>query len=119
MTNLIFVVLILIASLTPVYGCNGRSAVLREQVEPEPVGIVTSSPTVVLVEGDVIMGISLPRHGTLCSDVEVRGNPQEWSKPLYTLTEGEVVRLREQSYAGDWVMIAPAEWIPLAAVCDW
>lgn len=73
---------------------------------------------VVAVENDVIVGISLPPYGVLCHDVDVKGSP-EGLNTLYTLRSGETVELREQPKweHRDWVMIAPAEWIPLSALC--
>lgn len=64
---------------------------------------------------------SLPRYGVLCQDTPVYGSPYEGMKVRYTLPEGEVVRLREQSHGTDrsWVMIKPANWIRISVLCDW
>jgi hypothetical protein len=74
----------------------------------------------VRVEDGVVMGNSLPRFGTACGDVAVRGTPSMEFDPLYVLADGSRVRLREQSHGADrsWVMIAPAEWIPIGALCE-
>lgn len=72
----------------------------------------------VVVENDVLVGISLPQYGVLCEDTQV------WNAPagtavLYELNAGQIVELREQPrfHNRDWVMIAPGEWIPLKTVC--
>lgn len=76
--------------------------------------------SVVTVEDGVIMGNTLPRYGVLCEDAGVQGNPHDGFKVYYTIPKGETVRLREQSKpTGEWVMIAPAEWIRLSSLCGW
>lgn len=88
------------------------------------IGYVTPLPdnggSVVTVEGDVIMGNTLPRYGILCEDAEVQGSPHDGFKVHYIIPKGETVRLREQGGDGRaWVMIAPAEWIRLSSVFPW
>jgi len=75
--------------------------------------------SVVTVEGDVITGNNLPRYGVLCEDAEVQNAPYEGFEVIYTLPKGTTVRLREQSQGGtrSWVMIKPAEYIRLTALC--
>ena len=74
--------------------------------------------SVVVVEGGVVMGNTLPRYGVLCEAANVQGNPHDGCKVIYTLPKGERVRLREQGGEGRaWVMIAPANWIRLTALC--
>lgn len=75
--------------------------------------------SVVTIENDVITGNALPRYGTLCEQAEVRSAPYSYGVVLYTLPKGEEVRLREQSHGDDrsWVMIKPARWIKLSALC--
>lgn len=69
-------------------------------------------------EGDVVSPPSLPGYGVLCRATDVMNAP-EGSTVLYTLPSGASVQLREQPRFAfrDWVMIQPAEWIPLAAIC--
>lgn len=97
-------------------------AILFSASSFDPRGVIAPSPiqAVTTTDGDIITGVSLPRFGTLCEEAEVRGGPDAAIyKPLYVLPAGERVRLREQSNpTGEWVMIEPAKWIPLKAVCD-
>lgn len=81
----------------------------------------TPPPTGITLDGDVLTRFSLPPFGTLCDSVAVRGGPDaSIYAPLYFLPAGETVALREQPKRAnrDWVMIAPAEWIPLEALCQ-
>ena len=73
----------------------------------------------VIMEGDVIMGNRLPQYGTICGDAEVRGGPDAGIYGvLYIIPDGTSVRLRDQSSpTGEWVMIEPARWIPITALC--
>ena len=65
-------------------------------------------------------GGQLPRYGMVNAFVEVRGGPRNEAEGLYTLTPGTRVQLRDSSRPdGAWVMIAPAEWMPLEAVCGY
>jgi len=76
--------------------------------------------SIITVEDDVIMGNTLAREGVICGDnVPVYGNPHDGFIPLYLLSTGTIVRLREQSHGADrsWVMIAPAQWIRLSDLC--
>jgi len=76
--------------------------------------------SVIAVEDDVIMGNTLPREGVICDDnVPVYGSPHDGLIPLYLLSTGTIVRLREQSHGADrsWVMIKPAQWIRLSDLC--
>ena len=75
--------------------------------------------SVVSIENEVIVGNTLPRRGTVCSDTNVYGQPADSSAPLYTLKSGDAVQLREQSRGNgrSWVMIAPANWIRLIDLC--
>lgn len=76
---------------------------------------------VVTIENEALTGLSLPPFGTLCQDTPVLGGPDaDIYQPIYTLKAGETVALREQPVFEhrDWVMIAPAEWIPLSALCE-
>lgn len=70
------------------------------------------------VAGDVAAFPSLPAYGVLCQETEVMNAP-EGSTVLYVLPVDTRVQLREQPRFRyrDWVMIRPAEWIPLAAIC--
>ena len=79
----------------------------------------TRGLSVITMEGDVIMGNTLPRYGELCETTTVHGSPADDSKVLYSVVNGTTVRLREQSHGDDrsWVMIAPANWIRLSALC--
>ncbi len=75
--------------------------------------------SVVLVEGDVIMGNVLPRYAVVCEETYVHGNPQG-DYPLYRIQTGSQVRLREMYGPYNepaWVMIKPAEWLPMSALC--
>jgi hypothetical protein len=69
-------------------------------------------------DSDVATIPSLPAYGILCESVNVMNEPRG-SLILSTLPKGETVQLREQPRFTnrDWVMIAPAQWIPLSAVC--
>ena len=73
----------------------------------------------VVMDGDVIMGNKLPEWGTVCGDAEVRGGPDAGIYGvLYIIPDGTSVRLRDQSKpTGEWVMIEPAQWIPITALC--
>lgn len=74
----------------------------------------------IMVENDVLIRVSLPAYGELCESTPVRGGPDaEIYKPLYILPIGNVVQLREQPEITprDWVMIKPARWIQLSAIC--
>lgn len=72
---------------------------------------------IVTVEDDVIMGNTLPYWGEICTDTKVYGDPYGLTEALYSVPSGEKVTLRE--LYGAWVMIAPANWIQLSAVCPW
>ena len=95
---------------------HSRNVTQKANYYNKPVGL-----SVVSVDGDVITGNSLPRFGVLCVDTAVQGNPHDGFDPLYILSKGETVRLREQSHGSDrgWVMIAPAEWIKGNSLCGW
>lgn len=79
-----------------------------------------TSENVITVENETLTGISLPSHGRLCEDVDVKSGPRVDAPTLYTLQAGEVVPLREQPRIEprDWVMIYPHEWIPLSVLCE-
>lgn len=111
-----FAVLVTIAA-TGVHQGKPLSKPAQEQYS---VSVDQFAPAVI-VENDVIMGNTLPAYGTLCEDVGVQGNPHDGFEVLYTLPAGEVVRLREQSRGADrsWVMIKPAHWIKISALCSW
>lgn len=65
-----------------------------------------------------VTGGVLPRTGIICKDTYVYSEPSTNGWMLGRQVIGDVVRLRENSYPdGTWVMIAPAEWIPIEAVC--
>lgn len=70
------------------------------------------------IPSDIAVMPSLPPYGVLCQDTQVMNAP-EGQVVLYDLPEGERVQLREQPrfHHRDWVMIRPAQWIPLAAIC--
>ena len=72
----------------------------------------------VVIESDVAEMPSLPGYGTICTETYVYGSP-EGTQVLYSVSVGDVVQLREQPRFNhrDWVMIKPAQWIPLAAIC--
>ncbi len=93
--------------------------ILLSFITPKNVDTFRNGLSVVTMEGDVIMGNTLPRYGELCEKTPVRGSPADDSAVLYTLPAGVVVRLREQSHGDDrsWVMIAPANWVRLSALC--
>lgn len=76
-------------------------------------------PNVITLEDDILTGLSLPSHGILCSDVDVMNAP-EGTEVLYSVSVGTTIQLREQPRFDhrDWVMIRPAQWIPLSAVCQ-
>lgn len=64
-------------------------------------------------------GGQLPRWGVVGETVQVVSSPRDEASPLYTLPIGSRVRLRELSRpTGEWVMIAPAEYVRLEAVCS-
>lgn len=64
-------------------------------------------------------GGQLPRWGVIGEAVSVVDSPRDDANLLYTLPAGFHVRLRELSRpTGEWVMIAPAEYIRLEAVCS-
>ena len=73
----------------------------------------------VVMDGDVIMGNKLPEWDTVCGGAEVRGGPDAGIYGvLYIIPDGTSVRLRDQSKpTGEWVMIEPARWIPITALC--
>lgn len=92
-----------------------RSTVVIQRVRPQ------RFESIILIEqGDVIMSNTLPRYGLICEPgTYVHGNPQG-DYPLYILEPGAQVRLREMYSTYNkpaWVMIKPAEWIPLTALC--
>ncbi len=93
--------------------------ILLSFITPKNVDTFRNGLSVVTMEGDVITGNTLPRYGELCEKTPVRGSPADDSAVLYTLPAGVVVRLREQSHGDDrsWVMIAPANWVRLSALC--
>ena len=93
--------------------------ILLSFITPKNVDTFRNGLSVVTMEGDVITGNTLPRYGELCEITPVRGSPADDSVVLYTLPAGVVVRLREQSHGDDrsWVMIAPANWVRLSALC--
>lgn len=69
---------------------------------------------------DEIISKQLPRYGVLCKSVYVHGNPQG-DYPLYRLEVGTQLRLREMYSTFNnpaWVMVKPAEWIPMSALCS-
>jgi len=78
-----------------------------------------SSLSVITVDGDVIMGNTLPREGVICEVATVHGSPREDSQVIGLLSTGTTVRIREQSHGSDrsWVMIKPANWIRLDSLC--
>jgi hypothetical protein len=81
---------------------------------------IDSAP-IITTDGEVLAGISLPPYGKLCQETPVRGGPDAAIyEPLYSLPTGSVVQLREQPRFDprDWAMIAPAQWIPLSALCE-
>jgi hypothetical protein len=85
----------------------------------EPVRALVPITSQVTVIDNVIMGNTLPRYGVLCEDTNVQGNPHDGFATLYTLQKGETVRLREPGGDGHaWVMIAPAQWIRITALCQ-
>lgn len=73
--------------------------------------------TVVSVDGDTAT-VSLAQYGELCTDTDVYGGTWDGATVLYSIHKGEIVRLRELSTDGSRVMIAPAEWIKLSALCE-
>lgn len=79
---------------------------------------MATQKTVITFEGDVLTGISLPPYGEICTETHVYNAP-EGTQILYSLSVGDIVQLREQPRFDhrDWVMIKPAEWIPLAVIC--
>lgn len=104
-----FFALLVIASLI----AGGRASQRQGSYEkPE-------SLTVVTVENEIITGNTLPRFGVLCEDASVQGNPHDGFETLYILSKGTKVRLRDQGGDGrSWVMIAPAHWIRMSALCE-
>ena len=84
--------------------------------------VVTDAPEVRKTSISYESGIltnPMPKNGILCEDIPVRGAPLETANILHTLTVGTEVSLRElgRGYAIGWVMIRPAEWIPMSALC--
>ena len=72
------------------------------------------------LDGDVFTGNNLPLWGKVCTKTGVYGDPYGLHAPLYFLPIGEKVRLHELSQSGEpWVMIKPALWIPMQALCNW
>lgn len=57
----------------------------------------------------------LPRYAIIGQDTDVRGNPRYTSRALYEIQRGKRVRLHDSFM--NWVMIAPAEWIPMEDIC--
>ena len=70
-----------------------------------------------IIDGDVLIGNSLPYAGHVCTPTRVYGDPYGLNEVGYSVSVGEIVTLRELYDA--WVMIRPAQWIPLTAVCQW
>ena len=67
--------------------------------------------------GDMTGG-TLPRFGTVCKDTIIYSEPSVNGWELGAVRVGDVVRLRDNSQPdGTWVMIEPAKWIPIEAVC--
>ena len=74
---------------------------------------------IIFLDGDVFAGNALPMWGEICTQTGVYGDPYGLHVPLYSLPVGEKVRLHELSRGEPWVMIKPALWIPLQALCEW
>lgn len=69
-------------------------------------------------DGDDMTGGKLPKFGTVCKDSIVYSEPSTNGWELGAVKIGDIVRLRDNSYPdGTWVMIEPAKWIPIEAVC--
>ena len=81
-------------------------------------GVVGARSMARIIESDVAAMPSLPPYGVICTATHVYGEP-EGTLVLYSVSVGQIVQLREQPRFAhrDWVMINPAEWIPLSAVC--
>jgi hypothetical protein len=76
--------------------------------------------TGVILEGDVVMGNTLPEWGEVCIDSIVRGGPDESYAERYSVSVGQVVRLHEASLPdGTWISIGAAQWMPLENICNW
>jgi hypothetical protein len=74
---------------------------------------------VIIVDGDVVTGNSLPDWGTVCIASEVRSGPEMLYPVIGSISAGETVRLHDQSRPdGTWVSIAAAQWIPIKALCE-
>lgn len=68
----------------------------------------------------LLFQFGLPRYGITCEDTQVRGSPRYEARVLYDLPKDTRVRLRDRSRpTGEWVMIAPAHWIPLEVICGY
>lgn len=67
----------------------------------------------------LVTGGALPLWSEICTETGVYGDPYGLHAPFYTLSVGVRVRLHELSHGGTWVMIKPAKWIPLQALCEW
>lgn len=74
---------------------------------------------IVVIVISLAVGGTLPMWGEICTETGVYGDPYSLHKPMYTLPVDARVRLHELSHGGTWVMIQPAKWIPLQALCEW
>lgn len=77
-----------------------------------------NSFSVIAIENSVIMGNTLPHTGVTCEETAVYVSPEEVGLPLSILSIHTTVRLHELSRGVQgWVMIEPAQWIKLSALC--
>lgn len=68
-----------------------------------------------IIDGDVLISNTLSYWGEICTDAKIYDDPYGLHKTQYSVYVGETVTLREQHE--QWVMIKPAKWIPLSALC--
>jgi hypothetical protein len=76
----------------------------------------------IVVDGDVVMGNDPPRYAYTCEEVEVKSAPRFDAPTTSILSINTKVFIRDigRGYGVNWVMIdKPAQWIPIATLCDW
>lgn len=75
------------------------------------------------IEGEIIMGNSLPRFAKICIDAEVRSSARNEDDVMFIVPAGEIVNLRDKYLAPDgtwWMMIGtkPPKWINGNNLCQ-
>lgn len=100
----------------------------KELDRPAPVQVVIAEApageglSVITTEDGIVTGNTLARWGELCTVTPVYGGPDTTIyDPLYEIPDGTLVRLHELSRGEDrsWVMIEPARWIRISALCTY